>query len=421
MVHTGLQIRPEMFSLLLMTAIVFLWWKIKALSDDKYLYCYLFPLLILVWVNTHGAVIFGVAFLALLAFGEILNGFLSRDEMLSVQIRKHFFFSFILSLFSIFITPYWHRYPIYLMNNLVSNRDAYKHIIEFNSIFTEVFKDDLFVELGFISLMIVAFLLLSRFGRRKIDWSFVVPSIFFIALYVRFLRTTYFWGIIFVFGSISALSSLAQGNASWFYRSRLVKFSSICAIIFLAIFSSYKSIHSEMFGLRVDPRSPQEEAAYVCKNFPGENVGNDYDSGAYLLWTFGPANKVFIDSRYFPYLSWIQEYWDLFSPDENIDEMEENNDQISVFMEKYQCNVWCVSYYAPKLYTYLLESPQWNLVHFGPTGCVFASVDLDVPDKQRLFEDNIYSAVNGRDKTYQKWANESLPLRRVFVFNFLRV
>jgi tetratricopeptide (TPR) repeat protein len=155
----------------------------------------------------------------------------------------------------------------------------------------------------------------------------------------------------------------------------------LCGFFFLAFLSCYETLSSPYFGYGIDPRSPQEESEFIHDHLSGYKLGNDYDSGAYLLWSLWPDNKIFIDSRYFPYKSWIREYWDLY---------QSNNEYKDSFLEKYQCDVWCISYYSPELYTYFLNSSNWRLVHYGPTACVFVSNNIIFNNKGRLVDDSIY-------------------------------
>jgi tetratricopeptide (TPR) repeat protein len=138
---------------------------------------------------------------------------------------------------------------------------------------------------------------------------------------------------------------------------------------------------TKYFGFGIDPRSPRAESKFIHDYMSGLRLGNDYDSGAYLLWALWPDNKIFIDSRYFPYKSWVHEYWGLFQSSAEVKDS---------FMRKYRCDAWCVSYYSPELYSYFLSSPNWRLVHYGPTACIFVPRNSPFDNKGHLVNEATY-------------------------------
>jgi hypothetical protein len=84
------------------------------------------------------------------------------------------------------------------------------------------------------------------------------------------------------------------------------------------------------------------------------------------LW---PETKVFIDPRYFPYRNWYMEYLDFFS-----------GRNVSRFMRKYPCDVWCISLKTTRLLFRISRSPEWKLAFYGPCAAVFVRNDLRIPD-----------------------------------------
>ena len=76
-------IKPEIFSYVFMTLTVLAWLRIKSEGENGWRTCYLFPLLMLLWVNSHGGFIFGAVFLFILGLGEALNLLLSPEEAIA--------------------------------------------------------------------------------------------------------------------------------------------------------------------------------------------------------------------------------------------------------------------------------------------------------------------------------------------------
>jgi len=63
--------KPELFSLLLFSWIVFIFFHVK-ITRRKFLF-YFYPLIFVFWVNLHGGFIVGLVFLAMAFIGEIFK------------------------------------------------------------------------------------------------------------------------------------------------------------------------------------------------------------------------------------------------------------------------------------------------------------------------------------------------------------
>ena len=346
MIQAGVQIKPEIFSLLFMTFTVWTWWFVKSSPEKGWKRCYLFPAIILVWVNTHGGVIFGIAYLGLLFIGEVLNGFISQNEKLTPKTRKHFFISMALCVIAVFLTPYGWRYPYDIIQNLIINSESqvrdFKTVLAYQTIFFQGARWQHYLEYFIIGGAILGILSWPSLKGRKLDWPLVLTNIGFGFLYMEFVRTTYFWGIIFIF---SAIYLIHDGFAWWrSWNKFFSKYAAIISVILFIILSGREMIESickPLFGFWINYVNPVEEAEYIRKNFQGHHIGNDYDTGSYLLWYLKPEKKVFIDARYFPYKSWYHEYAEF-----EYGRSKKYKDQ---FINKYPCDLWCVTYDFPQL------------------------------------------------------------------------
>ncbi len=121
-------------------------------------------------------------------------------------------------------------------------------------------------------------------------------------------------------------------------------------------------------------REPGGEGEYIKTAFPRARIGNDYATGSYLLWALWPGNRVFIDARYFPYRSWYSEY-DRF-------ELTRDSGEFHRFLKQYDCDLWCISH-DNHLVALFTASPDWRLVHYGPSACIFLSADEPFPEGKR--------------------------------------
>ena len=385
MIKSGIQVKPEIFSLILMTLTVWTWWQVKTSPEKGWLYCYLFPIISLVWVNTHGGVIFGMTFLGLLLCGEILNSLISQEEMLPARVRKHFFVAMFFCFIAVFINPYGWRYPAELVQYLIGTQqiEDFKTVIAYQSIFYKPFRTFHFFEYLCVSLFIFSILLWPTIRDRKLDWTLIITNVFFCFLYIKFLRTTYYWSIIFIFSSLYLLSNfIALSIAQNQYVIKSIRLLLLSAFIILVVLENYESISSKDFGFTVEYLCPNEEAEYIQNHFSGYRLGNDYGSGAYILWALWPGTKVFIDARYFPYKHWYKEYTEFV-----VGRSKEYQDY---FINKYKCDVWCLRHNFQQL-SYFLNSPDWELVHYGPSACIFISKRLKFIRDTKLVSESIFN------------------------------
>ena len=370
MSKSGNFLKPEIFSYILMTLTVMTWFFIKFSEKKGGGYCYIFPVLMLLWVNSHGGFIFGLTFLVVILTGELLNAFFSPKTVLPPRIRRHFLISLILSFFTIIITPYGWQYPLRLVRELLDqNVKTLKTVNAYASIFDAPFFH--YADYLFLASLILLMLLWPRLKSRNLDWSLILVNIVFGFLYTRFLRTTFFWAPVFVFSAISLMAD----RPGWLWpKRRFLYLSSGVAICLVAIFLSgracydsvYRPCTGRFFGLGVSYRSPLGEAEFIRNNLAGCRLGNLYNSGGYLLWALWPDTKIFIDPRLFPFKKWYSQYHD-FS----------NGHGIGKFLEKFPAEVWCLEYEFKTLLNWFIRSPDWKIAFYGPSAVIVVKKELE--------------------------------------------
>lgn len=388
MSFAGIRIRPELFSFLFMTIMVWTWFKIKTSPDIGHLLCYIFPVLLLAWVNSHGGFIFGVAFLGSVFAGEVINWLTGSKEMINHRTRIHLFISITLSVITCLVTPYGWEYPVRLVNELVLNSKEFTQnsqtIMEFQSIFHIWARRFHFIDYLLLFSAILVLLHILYLRRHKPDWSLIVSNLLFVTLYMKYLRTTYFWAIIIVFSSLYLLQKILQSDVELSSRkisSLLIQLALSCILVFFSARAMIESFSSSDFGFSIGYCNPITEAEYIKGNFPHVSViGNDYNCGAYLMWSLWPEKKIFLDARYFPYSEWFSEY----------NEFVYGKDRAKKdsFIKKYNCSIWCVTHSFPQV-GYFMNSTEWKLVYYGPSACIFVSNSLNFPRKREV-SDSVY-------------------------------
>jgi hypothetical protein len=146
-------------------------------------------------------------------------------------------------------------------------------------------------------------------------------------------------------------------------------------------------------GFGIGYMNPVSEAKYIKKYFPTVRIGNSYDEGSYLLWTLWPDNRIFIDARQFPFKDWTDEYWKIFHSNVGY----EYPARIEKFINKQQCDLWCVGFSSGAVTQWLFHSPDWQLAYYGISAAVFVRKGTPLPTGQVVYSPDIGTIRNMGD------------------------
>lgn len=385
MSSTGGYLKPELFSCGLMALASGLWFWMKVRPADRRL-PWGFPILILLWVNTHGAFVFGLAFLFLVAIGELFEYFLGRPAPLPVATLRHLLLAPLASCFVIAATPYGLAYPRQLLSVFVHPDAELGNVAAYATIFENPGPNLSFVTFLWVAAALLGYLL---WRAGPLSPSILIPNLGMALLYTRFLRTTYLWAPLLAVTVVLLASRSRTGPAR---GARTVNVAAVVVAGYLSgrvVWESLYSMPPELWlGFGVGPANPVVEAEFVKRFVPGERVGCTYDAGSYLLFTLWPERKVLVDNRYFPFKSWLSEYWDF-----------ERGLSFDSFLQKYPCDLFVVNLTKGELVTGFLGSPSWRLAFFGPSAAVFVPRDRTLPAESDAFApdrfDGIHSVAAG--------------------------
>ncbi len=375
MSYTAIYEKPEILSFVFMTLLAWNWWHIRSSGEAAWKNCYLFPVIMLVWVNSHGGFVFGAVFLVLIGLGELLNTWLSPQNILAPRLRKHLTIALLLAATTPLLTPYGYKYPLQIFFDLLPTPANVSYNSKIAAYTSPFFFGDVFSLSISADLAIILLVVLYCRNLRKAEWSSLIANLFFAFLYTRFLRTTFYWVPVLLFSSMQLLAItplLSSGRKYGGMANRLLPVVIMAASLWLAGDSLYTlAVVPEKFlwmGFGISESNPVDEAQYIKKYFPKSRIGNTYDQGAYLLWELWPENKVFFDSRHFPYRQWSDEFF-AFT----------RGAQVGKFVEKNPCDLWCVSLEQTDTYIWFLSSPDWKLAYFGKSAAIFVRKDTPLP------------------------------------------
>jgi tetratricopeptide (TPR) repeat protein len=332
----------------------------------------------LLWVNSHGGFVFGLFFVALIAAGEWLSTVFRLPARLDARTARHFFTAMLLCAAAVLVTPYGWAYPAQLFSELILHRgeqvQEYRTVMAYQSILHPDVRGLHLVEYMALSAGVLAVLLWGTLKRGQWSWPLLFAALGMGALSTQFIRTTYFWGVFSVFACMLLLGRQERvdhrdGRAFRRYVAAL----GVLLFVAVAGREAYHALCKPLHGFWVNYYSPVEEAEYIREHLKGYRLGNNYNSGAYLLWALWPGQKVFIDARYFPYRQWYREYGHaVYGRDDRVRE---------AFLDRYGCDAWCTTYEYDHLSSFV-RSPRWELAHYGPSACIFVRKGRGIsPDK----------------------------------------
>ncbi|MCU7875795.1 MAG: hypothetical protein KZQ84_03190 [Candidatus Thiodiazotropha sp. (ex Lucinoma borealis)] len=369
-------IKPELFSLYFMVVVIWLYYHIRVAGVRAWRLVYLFPLIITVWANTHGAFFLCALFFAATIMGELLNIKYSPDQAMPERLRRHYFYALLICIPAILVNPYGIELLFSIVNLVITEgAQAYSSRIGAYQP-TSIFNAPPYYMLDYMILAMVIFVVLlwQKMKLRQTDWVVILSFLAYCLLFVQMVRTTYYLSPVFMFAALDMLG-FKEKSSLWPNKNigkNMIVVLSGAAIGFLVWRIAYyeKSIIDDPVGRFeamqvVAHRFPKVEADYIESNLQGDKVGNVYDDGGYLIYRLWPEKKVLIDPRYFPFKAWIGGYFRFASEAKGIPK----------FLSTMKADYWLINYEKIKLFEWFSKSNDWELAFFGPIGSIFIPVE----------------------------------------------
>ena len=375
MSHYASFIKPQLFSVVFMSLTVYTWVRIRQDDRAAHLWCYALPVVMLAWVNAHGLFMLGLAFILLAWLGEEMNALFSPRGQLSLRVRRRLFVAVVLCGLVTLATPYGIAYPLDVVSRMMLQvmggaTEGMRTVREFDSIFNPMQRSFRFLDYLIVAAVTFVALFATAVRRTKtVDWCLLLTNIVFAAVYTRYVRTTFLWAPVF---ALSSLSLLPRDPARLNPRRRLgipLGLAMAALTTFLGARIAYRHATNptmcQWLGFGASYINPVEEAEFIATHYADSRVGNDYNSGGYLLWRLAPRTKIFLDPRCFPYLDWYKEYTSF-----------ETVQGIEAFLERYPADIWCVVFPLKRTVDWFRRSPDWVPVYYGSSAAIFARKDL---------------------------------------------
>jgi hypothetical protein len=409
--RTGTAIKPELFSMLLLSAVLFVYFRAKlarVLGREPSASFYLVPLLVLIWVNAHGGFVLIAPFLAASAAGEAMNALVSPALAFSRRGLKHLAAAWALCGVAVTLTPYGWRYPVQLFDDYVLGQtarpdvawnSAHRAVLDATSLPLHLAEYSVLFGALLVTLLIVLYKTRGRGAR--VDCAVVLVNVAYLALYFPQLRTTYFWPAAVTYSAfylIRAAHHRSRDDVDRWLNALPTGQAIVSVAIGLLLFigaravyeARYKPLERSWLGFGIGNVNPVAEAEFLAAAGLGPRIYNIFDSGGYLLWRLDPAYKVMVDQRSFPYLSWFDDQY-RFSIGESFEE----------FLRKYPADVALIDLAKADCVRNFVRAPDWQLAYYGPTAAVFVKRDVGVPEAARRVAPDRFQVLRSPSTTVQ--------------------
>lgn len=295
--------RPQIITFLCYAIFLFVIFDFKYRNTLRF--SIVLPPLMVVWVNSHGAYILGIAFLCLFIFCEYLSRWMSKEDTWCDHKLHRLTIITVMTLLASSINPYFIKhwmFPFTLMNS-----QAMSFILEWRSLsFTDFFER---AYLFFIALFIVHYIYLKKrpdLTELVLPGSVIILS-FFAARHIPLAILTMLPFALATSGRGYELKTRLPTNIESFFKDRLSRSHDIGkneylingALLFIVVLS-LMMIFPMLREQKLEKRNshlPVKAVDFILKNEISGPFFNTYHYGGYLIYRLYPQQRVFIDIR----------------------------------------------------------------------------------------------------------------------------
>lgn len=379
-------LKPEIISLLFFSLLALLYFYIKK-EDAQYRKShlfYLYPPVFLIWVNMHGVVFMGLVLLAVIICGELINFALKSRHAFHKKDVATLTLSGLLSLLVTLINPYGinlhlsffnmssHGLPEDVTTLVRAYQPLVDNILSFGGAYTLQYW-------GIMSSLLAIVFIANVKKTRDWDFGLLLPNLFLSVLFLQIHRATFYWPAFWAL-SLLYLSSCSHLNLATIIQQAkpMVKYTLLSVLISLSLFFPLRVVYDDLYrparwsflGLGFNYMQPVQESAFLKKYPLGTKLFNTYNTGSFLLFDLFPTYKVFIDSRYFPYVEHniFNKFAKFISGEYSLGQMTSEFDFDIALVE-----------HSSALINSFLIAPDWKPAYYGIVGAVFVKKHIILP------------------------------------------
>ncbi len=366
-------VKPELFSLVMMTITVWLFYRMRAAGEQGWYYPYFYPLILVVWINLHGAFFLASPFILAVVIGDLLNARFHPDQALPPRSRKHLWIALALCLPALLLNPYGYRLPWQIFHDVINHQvTGMKNISDYLPTYLYNRPPNYLLDYLIASMLVFVLLVWQKIKAGRSDWVAILSYLAYAALFIQMIRVVHFLAPVFLF---AALDMLAYRQNSWVWSKKTWVAGALTLVpLAFMIFFGWRTISdlgcmaarpSLLVKNMLIPKTVLAETDYIATHMPGRRIGNIYRDGGVLILKLWPEKKVMIDPRAFPYKSWIKDYFD-FS---------ENGIGIEKFVTNHPADFWLINYAKTAPFSWFARSANWKPTYFGPRAAIFVPAD----------------------------------------------
>lgn len=288
-------VRPQVFSIL--NTSIFLYLLSRFQQDGKIKYLLPLPLIMLFWVNLHGAFILGMVLIAVFIGANVIDSGLfafkekSRISRIFSKTTMTLIITFVVCTLSAVLNPNGIKiliYPFQTVNDPAIGQ------------FIQEWASPNFHEQVWLPLVIMILLLVGAGMRSTRPISTVNILLCVVSLYAVLHATKQI--SLFALVTIPVLSMLISSiiplRSNRTPATKLFRWSFVIILIgcVFAVILTITQLNKKQTEIE-DALFPTEAVDWVIKNKPQGNVFNAYNWGGYLIWRLYPEYSVYIDGR----------------------------------------------------------------------------------------------------------------------------
>lgn len=333
----GWDVRPQVFSYLLFALYFYLLLRARQRVDR---WLWLLPALMVLWVNLHAGYVMGQLLIGAFLVGEGINRW-------KAPVLRRYLAVFAATVAATVVNPQGPSLLLYPFTYAGTANASMRFITEWQS---PDFHYYYFFIFG-ISLMV----LMVVPARRRVDWALAVPLLLLTAMSLQSVRVIPFYGI--GAAPFLGLRLATHDSSATTHRSRSTRWNWLVLLLCLGTMASTLFL-SDRTQWGPEPRTadyPVEGARYLRESGLKGNLFNTFHWGGFLIWSFYPERRVFVDGR-------PDMYGDQFVEEYGM--VHEAHPGWKEVLEKYQVEVALVQKDA-RTATLLLASGEWEELFRG--------------------------------------------------------
>ena len=395
------EVRPEIFSFVILA--FFLFTLFKAKHEQKYKYIWFLPIAQLLWVNLH--IYFFIGPFLILAF--LVDRLANKDY---ANVKKTIIILF-LAFVATLVNPAGIRGALLPFNILkeygysIVENQTLAFLADFFS-----FNLPIFVFKVSVGVLVVSFLLTIKKAKQRVFE--ILLSAFFIYAGFRMLRNLPLYALasfpvmailltdIFnIFGAKLTTFDVKK-RMDKIFKAAVAGFL-VFMIFFVANGSYYKKAgFSKVVGFSV-PNGLERAVSFVKENEIKGPMFNNFDIGGYLIWKL-QEEKVFVDNR--PEAYSVEFFSEIYKP------MQENKEKWAEFSKEYNINFIFFAHtdatpWGQAFLTRVVKYPDWKIIYINEAAIILVKNNKN---NSELISKFSVSEENAIDKTmgFIKGSNE---------------